>query len=143
MTEDIGSISPLGGTTAADLGTGGSGSGGASSGAAFASSGSAGGPGGAKAGAGAAAASANTSAGSGSSTQDLQSAVQQINGHLAGVNRVMELHVDAASGVTVATIKDAQTGEVLQQVPSEGVLELAAMLSGWSPGERALLDLIA
>jgi len=32
---------------------------------------------------------------------------------------------------------------VLQQVPCEGVLELAAMLSGWSPGERALLDLIA
>jgi flagellar protein FlaG len=74
---------------------------------------------------------------------ELQSAAQKINSWLASVGRVMELHVDAASGLTVATIKDAQTGQVLQQMPSADLLELAEMLSGWSHGKAALLDLIA
>jgi len=74
---------------------------------------------------------------------DLQSAAQKINAWLASIGRVMELHVDAASGLTVATIKDAQTGQVLQQMPSTDLLELAEMLSDWSHGKTALLDLIA
>jgi flagellar protein FlaG len=74
---------------------------------------------------------------------ELQGAAQKINTWLASVGRVMELHVDAASGLTVATIKDAQTGQVLQQMPSADLLELAELISGWSHGKAALLDLIA
>ncbi|HEY1899807.1 MAG TPA: flagellar protein FlaG [Steroidobacteraceae bacterium] len=73
----------------------------------------------------------------------LQAAVERINGHLASVNRVLELHVDATTGLTVATIKNAQTGEVLQQMPAEDSIHLAQMLFGWSHGGNVLLDLIA
>jgi uncharacterized FlaG/YvyC family protein len=88
-------------------------------------------------------ASAATAAVAGAPSGALQSAAQKINTWLASVGRVMELHVDAASGVTVATIKDAQTGRVLQQMPSADLLELAELISGWSHGKAALLDLIA
>ncbi len=77
------------------------------------------------------------------SPEALQAAVERINDHLASVNRVLELHVDATTGLTVATIMDAQTGEVLQQMPAEDSIHLAQMLSGWSHGGNVLLDLIA
>jgi len=77
------------------------------------------------------------------STPTLQSAVQQINTHLASYGRVMELRVDAASGITVATIRNSETGAVLQQMPSEDIVRLAEMLQGWSHGKDALLDLMA
>jgi uncharacterized FlaG/YvyC family protein len=73
----------------------------------------------------------------------VQAAVDRINDHLASVNRVLELHVDATTGLTVATITDAQTGEVLQQMPAENSIHLAQMLFGWSHGGNVLLDLIA
>jgi len=75
--------------------------------------------------------------------QNLQAALQQVNTHLAAYGRVMELRVDLASGITVATIRNSETGVVLQQMPSEDVLRLAEMLRGWSHGKDALLDLMA
>jgi hypothetical protein len=77
------------------------------------------------------------------SAPTLQAAVQQINTHLAAYGRVMELRVDLASGLTVAAIRNSETGAVLQQMPSEDVLRLAEMLRGWSHGKDALLDLMA
>jgi len=77
------------------------------------------------------------------STMTLQAAVQQVNAHLAAYGRVMELRVDAASGITVATIRNSETGAVLQQMPSEDIVRLAEMLQGWSHGKDALVDLIA
>jgi uncharacterized FlaG/YvyC family protein len=73
----------------------------------------------------------------------VQAAVERINDHLASVNRVLELHVDVTTGLTVATIMDGQTGEVLQQMPAEDSIHLAQMLFGWSHGGNVLLDLIA
>jgi len=78
------------------------------------------------------------------SSPSLQAAVQQINTHLSAYGRVMELRVDAASGVTVAQIVNSQTGAVLQQIPSSDVLRLADMLNGWAHGkDSALVDLMA
>ncbi|HEY3786296.1 MAG TPA: flagellar protein FlaG [Steroidobacteraceae bacterium] len=77
------------------------------------------------------------------SVQEIQTAVQQVNIHLATVNRVLELHVDAATGLTIATIRNAQTGAVLQQIPSTDSVHLAQMLAAWSPGKNVLVDLIA
>ena len=77
------------------------------------------------------------------SAQTLQSAVAQINARLASVNRVLELSVDPATGLTIATIKNAQTGAVLQQIPSDDIIHLAQLLSGWAHGENVLLDLMA
>jgi uncharacterized FlaG/YvyC family protein len=75
--------------------------------------------------------------------QDIQDAVSQANERLSSVNRVLELNVDAASGLTVATIKDSQTGEVIEQYPSTDSIHLAQMLNGWASGKNILLDLIA
>ncbi|HET9391211.1 MAG TPA: flagellar protein FlaG [Steroidobacteraceae bacterium] len=77
------------------------------------------------------------------SPQEIQAAVREINVHLATVNRVLELHVDAATGLTIATIRNAQTGAVLQQIPSTDSVHLAQMLAAWSPGKNVLVDLIA
>jgi uncharacterized FlaG/YvyC family protein len=77
------------------------------------------------------------------SAQDIQNAVSQVNERLSGVNKVLELGVDAGSGLTVATIRDSQTGEVLEQYPSTDSIHLAQMLQGWAAGKNILLDLIA
>lgn len=77
------------------------------------------------------------------SAQEIQNAVNKVNTHLSSVSRVLELTVDAASGLTVATVRDSQTGEVLQKFPSADSLQLAEMLARWSGDKNALLDLIA
>jgi uncharacterized FlaG/YvyC family protein len=75
--------------------------------------------------------------------QALQSALAQVNDRLSSVNRVLELNVDAVSGLTVATIRDSANGEVLQQFPGSDALHLAQMLADWAGGKNALLDLMA
>ena len=75
--------------------------------------------------------------------QDVQAAVNQVNAHLATVNRVLGFRVDEQTGLTIATISNAQTGEVLQQSPGTDMIQLAQMLAGWSPGKNVLVDLMA
>jgi uncharacterized FlaG/YvyC family protein len=77
------------------------------------------------------------------SAQDIQDAVQQVNDRLVDSDRVLELNVDSGTGLTVATIKNSQTGEVLGQFPSTDSLHLAQMLADWSSGKNLMLDLIA
>jgi uncharacterized FlaG/YvyC family protein len=72
--------------------------------------------------------------------QAVQSALVQINAHLASVNRVLTLKVDPTSGYTVAQISNAQTGQVLQQMPTEDHLQLELMLARWSHGGNVLMD---
>lgn len=69
--------------------------------------------------------------------------MKQINAHLAQVNRTLELRTDAGTGLTVAVIKNAWTGEIVQQIPTEDSIQLAQMLSAWADGGNVLLDLIA
>jgi uncharacterized FlaG/YvyC family protein len=80
---------------------------------------------------------------SSSSAQDIQSAVDKANDNLANSNRQMSFRVDAATGLTIATITNSQTGAVLQQIPGADIVALARMLADWSPGKHMLLDLIA
>lgn len=77
------------------------------------------------------------------SEQAVQLAVDQINAHLAGVDRILALRVDPTSGYTVAEISDAATGEVLQQIPTEDGIRLKQMLSRWSHGGNVLMDVEA
>ena len=77
------------------------------------------------------------------SAQEIQDAVNQVNDRLSSVNRVLVLGVDAGSGLTVATIRDSQTGDVLEQYPGTDSIHLAQMLAGWAAGKNILLDLIA
>ena len=97
------------------------------------------------------AASGAASSGGGSSAQappvqaaaSLQESVDRINARLASSNRVLQLRVDAETGMTIAEIKNAATGQVLQQMPGADVVHLAEMLSSWAHGKDALVDLIA
>jgi flagellar protein FlaG len=77
------------------------------------------------------------------SEQDVQLAVDQINAHLAGVDRILALRVDPTSGYIVAQISNANTGEVLQQIPTEDGIRLKQMLSRWSHGGNVLMDVEA
>jgi uncharacterized FlaG/YvyC family protein len=77
------------------------------------------------------------------SEQAVQLAVAQINAHLAGVDRILALKVDPSSGYIVAQISNANTGEVLQQIPTEDGVRLKQMLSRWSHGGNVLMDVEA
>jgi uncharacterized FlaG/YvyC family protein len=77
------------------------------------------------------------------SAQEIQAAVDKANANLSSSNRVMDFRVDTATGLTIATIRNSQTGVVLQQIPGADIIALARMLAGWSPGKHMLLDLIA
>jgi flagellar protein FlaG len=77
------------------------------------------------------------------SEQAVQLAVDQINAHLAGVDRILALRVDPSSGFVVAQISNANTGEVLQQIPTEDSVRLKQMLSRWSHGGNVLMDVEA
>jgi flagellar protein FlaG len=75
--------------------------------------------------------------------REVQTAVTQANKNLATYNRVLNFHVDAGTGLSIATIRNAQTGAVLQQIPSPDMLKLAQMLADWAPGKNLQLDLLA
>ena len=75
--------------------------------------------------------------------QVVTSAVARANANLAAYGRVMDFSVDAATGLTIARIRNSQTGAVLQQFPSEDLVRLAQMLADWSPGSKLRLDLLA
>ena len=77
------------------------------------------------------------------SEQAVLRAVEQINAHLAGVDRLLALRVDPSTGYTVAQISNATTGEILQQIPTEDGIRLKQMLARWSHGGNVLMDVQA
>jgi flagellar protein FlaG len=78
-----------------------------------------------------------------SAADEINNAVAAANANLASSNRTLEYRVDAATGISVAMIRDSQTGVVVQQIPGADIIALAKMLQDWSPGKHMLLDLIA
>jgi len=74
---------------------------------------------------------------------EVSEAIAAANANLASSDRTLEYRVDAATGISIATIRNSQTGVVLQQIPGANIIALARMLQGWSPGKHMLLDLIA
>lgn len=58
----------------------------------------------------------------------VEAAAKQIESYLRSMNRAVEFRVDDQSGKTVVTVRDNATGEVIRQIPSEEVLELARTL---------------
>jgi uncharacterized FlaG/YvyC family protein len=75
--------------------------------------------------------------------KEVLAAVSQANANLASYNRVLYFQVDAGTGLSIATIRNAQTGAVLQQMPSPDMVKLAQMLADWSPGKTLQVDLLA
>jgi flagellar protein FlaG len=66
----------------------------------------------------------------------VRAAARQIDVYLKSVGREIGFHVDEDAGVTVVTVRETATGDVIRQIPNEEVLQLARRL------ERALGSLL-
>jgi len=75
--------------------------------------------------------------------QEIDSAIAAANANLSSSNRVLDYRLDPATGISIAMIRNSQTGVVLQQMPGANIIALARMLAEWAPGKHMLLDLIA
>lgn len=58
---------------------------------------------------------------------DIAKVAQQLESFLKRVSRELEFHVDDASGRVVCSVRDAQTGDLIRQIPNEEVLRLAEL----------------
>jgi flagellar protein FlaG len=83
-----------------------------------------------------------TQAASAPATQEMNMAVRaaaaQIDSYLKSVGREVEFRVDEDTGVTIVTVRETATGDVIRQIPNDEVLQLARSLKS---GSSALLDL--
>jgi len=62
------------------------------------------------------------------SQQEVAKAVADINDHLGQLRRDLQFSIDDTSGTTVVKVVDAETDEVIRQIPAEDVLELRKRL---------------
>ena len=62
-------------------------------------------------------------------TEDLFSVVAEINEHVQSIQRDLVFTVDEVSGRDVVTIMDTKSNEVIRQIPSEEMLQLARNLN--------------
>jgi flagellar protein FlaG len=58
---------------------------------------------------------------------DIEKVAQQLESFLKRVSRSLEFHVDDASGRMVCSVRDAQTGELIRQIPNAEVLRMAEL----------------
>ena len=58
----------------------------------------------------------------------VQAAAQQLQDYLATAGRTLEFRLDQNTGMTVVTVKDSESGDVIRQIPSEEVLKIAESL---------------
>ena len=69
-------------------------------------------------------------------------AAAQIESYLRSNGRSLHFSVDTQSGMTVVSVKDVATGDVIRQIPSEEALRLAHALQTQGGGS-SLLDVEA
>lgn len=60
--------------------------------------------------------------------EEIRKAVQQVQEAVSSMTKSLQFSVDEKSGKTVITLTDTETGEVIRQVPSKEVIELAKNL---------------
>ena len=75
------------------------------------------------------------------SAEHVQQAAQQIQKFLAESQRSLEFHVDETSGISVVMVRDANTGDVIRQIPNEETVKLAQILKDTGSINHGLLDL--
>jgi flagellar protein FlaG len=68
---------------------------------------------------------------------DVEQARASIERFVRSMKRELEFTVDEASGRTVITVRNKETGEVIRQIPSEEVIALAR---AYAEGQPVLLD---
>lgn len=71
--------------------------------------------------------------------EDVAHAVRDINEFFQMVRRTLQFSLDDESGRVVVKIKDAETDEVIRQIPSEDILRLARYLGEFKEGFKGLL----
>jgi len=57
--------------------------------------------------------------------ENLRQAIEQINKELADSGRSLGIRMDDVLNSPVVTVKNAKTGEVIRQIPSEAVIKVA------------------
>ncbi len=62
------------------------------------------------------------------SPKDVKNAVADIQSFVQNVNRYLSFNVDDSSGDIVVKVMDADSGQLIRQIPSEEVLRLAERL---------------
>jgi flagellar protein FlaG len=65
---------------------------------------------------------------------------QQLETYLRSVGRSVQFSVDEQSGETVVSVRDAETGEVIRQIPSAEALRIARALG---TQRNSLIDILA
>lgn len=67
-------------------------------------------------------------------------AARQIDSYLRSTGRSVQFSIDSESGRTVVSVRNATTGDVIRQIPSEEALRIAAALDSQP---NALIDAFA
>jgi flagellar protein FlaG len=65
---------------------------------------------------------------------------QHLESYLRSVGRSVQFSIDTTSGDTVVSVRDAATGDVIRQIPSEEALRLARALGAQG---NSLVDVLA
>jgi flagellar protein FlaG len=80
-------------------------------------------------------------------TQKVQETVKavaaQIESYLRSVGREVQLSIDSDSGETIITVRDANSGELIRQIPSAEALRLSQALADRSNTGPSLVDMLA
>lgn len=59
--------------------------------------------------------------------QKIEAVAERLESYLRSVSRSLEFRVDTASGRTVVSVRDSETGDLIRQIPGDEVLRLAEM----------------
>ena len=57
----------------------------------------------------------------------------KLNDYVQSVQRDLEFSLDDSTGISVITVRDRQSSEVIRQIPSEVTLQLAQKLNNEEP----------
>jgi flagellar protein FlaG len=69
---------------------------------------------------------------SGELRERMAAVAQQLREYLRSNGRDLEFHVDADTRAMVITVREAASGEVIRQIPSEEALHMRHYLDEWS-----------
>lgn len=61
--------------------------------------------------------------------KELQNAIRNVSGYVQNITRELNFSIDEELGKTVVRVIDENTGDVIRQIPSEDMLELARHLA--------------
>ena len=60
-------------------------------------------------------------------SSQLEDIAKQLDSYIRSVSRSLEFKVDDASGRTIISVRDAETGDLIRQIPNEEALRFAQM----------------